>query len=109
MKSNQYHLELVATAACTKRMMEEMKGMGQRSLKGSTRDFFLFKNWFSLKKEDQAAAFIGVDFIGMVQTNIKGFCKAMLKMLTNYWPGGLYIVLRSKTMAPWESTLVAIG
>ena len=40
MKSIWYHLELGATAACTKILMEETKGLGQRALKGSTRDFF---------------------------------------------------------------------
>ena len=39
MKLSRYCLELVATAACTKRLMEETKGMGQRALKGSTRGF----------------------------------------------------------------------
>ena len=39
MKSIRYHLELGATAACTKRLMEETKGLGHRDLKVSTRDF----------------------------------------------------------------------
>ena len=34
MKLIRYHLELGATASCTKRLMEETKGFGQRALKG---------------------------------------------------------------------------
>ena len=41
-----YHLELGATAACNKRLIEETKGVGMRALKGSTRDYFLFASWF---------------------------------------------------------------
>ena len=50
MKLIRYHLELGATAACTKRLMEETKGLGQRSVKGSTRNCFLLDSWFSFKK-----------------------------------------------------------
>ena len=39
-KSIRYHLELGATAACTKILMEEKKGLGQRALKVSTRGFY---------------------------------------------------------------------
>ena len=38
-KSIRYHLELGAIAACTKILMEETKGLEQRALKVSTRDF----------------------------------------------------------------------
>ena len=78
MYSSRYHLELGATAACVKRLMEETKGMGQRSLKGSTKYCFMFDSWFSSKKVAEAAASIGVDFIGMVKTNSKGFYKATI-------------------------------
>ena len=73
MKSIRYHLELGATAACTKRFTEETKGLGQRALKGSTKDYFLFDNWFSSKKTEEAAASIGFYLIGMVKTNTKEF------------------------------------
>ena len=42
MKSSRYHLQLGATAACTKRLMEDTKGLGQMAVKGSTRDCLLF-------------------------------------------------------------------
>ena len=73
MKSIRYHLELGAAATCTKIFMDEMKGLGQRALKGSMRDCFLFDSWLFLKKASEAAASIGVHFIGMVKTNTKGF------------------------------------
>ena len=74
MKSSWYYLELGTTTACTKRLTEETKGLGERALKGSTRDCFLFDSWFLSKKAVEAAASIGVDFIGMVKNNTKGFC-----------------------------------
>ena len=73
MKSSRYHLEFGATAACTTVFMEDIKGMWKRSMKGSTRDCFLFGSWFLSKKVSEVAASIGVDFIGMVKTNTKRF------------------------------------
>ena len=89
--------------------MEETKGVGQRALKGSTRDCFLFNGWFSLKKEAEAAASIGVDFIGMVKTNTKRFCKAAIEGLTKDWPDRSYIVLSINPMVQGEIPLIAIG
>ena len=42
MKSSQYHLELGNTAACSNILIEDVKGLGQRAFKGSTRGCFLF-------------------------------------------------------------------
>ena len=102
MELSRYHLELGATAACNKIFMEEKTGLGQISLKGSTRYFFLFGSRLLPKKSAEAAASIDVDLIGMVKTNTKGFCKATIEGLTKDWPGGYYIVLRSKHMLPGE-------
>ena len=82
MKSSRYHLELGATTACTNILMEETKGLGQRYLKGSMRDCFLFSIWLLSKKSEEAAASIGVDLIGMVKINTKGFFKATIEGLT---------------------------
>ena len=76
MKLSRYHLKLGTTAACTKILMEETKGLGQRSLKDSTRDCFLSKSCFLSKKSADEAASIGVYLIDMVKNNTKGFCKA---------------------------------
>ena len=43
---------------------------------------------------------VGSKFIGMVKTNTKGFCKETIEKLTKDWPGGSYLVLRSKPMVP---------
>ena len=32
----------------------------------------------------------------MMKTNTKGFCKETIEKLTKNWPGGSYLVLRSK-------------
>ena len=75
MKLIRYHMELGATYACTKIFMEETKGLGQKALKGSIQGCSLFNSWFSSKKVAEAAASIGVDLIGMVKTNTKGFLR----------------------------------
>ena len=71
MNSSRYYLELVSTAAWTKIFLEETKGLGQRALKSSTRYCFIFESWLSSKKAAEAAASIGVDFIGMMKKNTK--------------------------------------
>ena len=47
MDNRKYHLQIVATPACTKRMTESTKELGQRDIKGDTRDCFISKTWFS--------------------------------------------------------------
>ena len=88
MKYIRYHLKLCATAACTKKLMEETSELGTRDLKGSTRDFFLFGSWFLLKKSAVEAAFIGVDLIGMEKINTKRFFKATIEQFKKYCSGG---------------------
>ena len=109
MKESRYQKELGATAACTKRMMEETKGIGQNCKKGGPKDCFLFDSWFALKKAAEAAMELGADFIGMVNTDTKGFYKEKIEKLTKNWPGGPYLVLRSKPMVPRGRPLISIG
>ena len=52
---------------------------------------------------------LSAEFIGMVKTNTKGFCKETIDKLTKDWPGGSYLVLRSKPMVPGGRSLIAIG
>ena len=54
MKHSTYQKELGATAACTKRMMEETKEIGQNSIRGGKKDYFLFDGWFASKKAAEA-------------------------------------------------------
>ena len=49
-----------------------------------------------------------MDMIGMVKTNTKGFCRDTIEKLTKYFPGGSYLVLRSKPMLPGGRPLIAI-
>ena len=98
MKDSRYQKDLGATAACTKRMMEETKGIDQKSKKGGPKGCFIFDSWFASKKAAEAAMEFGAELIGMVKTNTKGFCKETIEKLTKYWPGGSYLVLRSKPM-----------
>ena len=52
MKDSRYQKELGANAACKKRMMEETKGICQKSKKGGPKDCFLFDSWFASKKAE---------------------------------------------------------
>ena len=52
---------------------------------------------------------VGVELIGMVKTNNKGLCKDKIWKLTKDWPGGSYLVLRSKPMVPGDRTIIAMG
>ena len=62
-------------------MAEETKGVGQRDVKGATKDYFLFYSWFSSKKSEEAAMYVGTYMIGMVKTNTKGFRKENIDKL----------------------------
>ena len=84
--------------------MEATKGIGQRDIKGANKDCFLFDNWFSSKKLKEAVMNVGADIICMVKTNKKLFCKDTIENLTKDWPGGSYLVLRSKPMVPVGKT-----
>ena len=81
-------------------MMEATRGIDQNSIKGGTKYCFLFDSWFDFKKAAEAAMELGVDLIGMVKTNTKGFCKETIEKLTKDWPGGSYLLLRSNPMVP---------
>ena len=109
MKHSKYQQELGANAACTKKIMEATEGIGQKSIKGGTKDFFLFDSWFASKKAAESAMEVGAEFIGMMKKNTKGFCKETIEKLTNDWPGGFYLMLRSKHMVPGDRSLIAIG
>ena len=72
MNQIKYQKELGETSACTKRMTEATKGIGQKSIKGGTKDCFHFDIWFASKKATEYAIYIGSELIGMVNTNAKG-------------------------------------
>ena len=90
-------------------MTEATKGIGQKYIKGGTKDCFLSDSWFASKKAEKAAIEIVAEFIGMVKTNTKGFSKDSIENLTKDWHGGFYLVLMSKPMVPGYRPLIAIG
>ena len=63
-------------------------GIGQKSIKGGTKDCFLFDSWFVSKKAVGAVMEVGAKLIGTVKTNTKGFYKDTIEKLTKDWPGG---------------------
>ena len=48
-------------------------------------------------------------FIGMVNTNTKGFCKETIEKLTKDWPRVSYLMLMSKPIVPGGRPHIAIG
>ena len=69
MNNSKYYLKLGATAACTKIMMEAIKGIGQRDTKGDTKGCFIFDSWFFSKNTEESAIDVGAEIIGMFKTN----------------------------------------
>ena len=107
-KHIKYQKDLGATAACTKRITEATKGIGQKYIKWGTKNCFLFDSWFASKKAAEAAMEVGAKVIGMAKTNTRGFCKETIEKLTKDWPGCSYLLLRSKPMVPGDRPLIAI-
>ena len=109
LKHSNYHKDLGATAACTKRIMEAKNGIGQKSITGGTKDCFLFDSWFGSKGAAESLMEFGAESVFMVNTNTKAFCKENIEKLTKDWPGGSYLVLKSNPMLPGDRPLIAIG
>ena len=66
MKKRNYHLNPVATSACTNRIMEAAKQLGQKGAKGDMKVCFIFDIWFESKSSDEAAIDVGADMVSMV-------------------------------------------
>ena len=52
---------------------------------------------------------VGAQLIGMAKTNTKRLFRETIEKLTKYWPGGSYLVLRSKPVVPGYRPLIDIG
>ena len=52
---------------------------------------------------------VGAELVGMVNTNIKRIFKDIIEELTKDWPGGSYLMLRSKPVVPGDRPLISIG
>ena len=61
-----------------KRMMEETKGLGQREIKGATKDFFIFESWVSSKMFTKASMDFVADIISMVKTDKEDYLRIPL-------------------------------
>ena len=53
MNQRNYQKYFGATSACTKRMMEATKRIGQKSIKGGTKDYFLFDSWYPPRRRQK--------------------------------------------------------
>ena len=51
---------------------------------------------------------VGANFISMVKTNTKVFCKDDIEKITKEFPGGCYLLLSSKHMVPGGRTLISV-
>ena len=84
MNNIKYHIQIGVTEHFTKIMTESTKGIGQREMKWSTKDFFLFESWLYSKKYAEAAMDVGTDMVGMVKTKKIVFLKETIENLKKY-------------------------
>ena len=89
--------------------MEATKGFGKSNIKGAIKGCFIFNSWCALKRSAESATDVGADIIDMVKTNTKIFCKDTMNKLTNYWPGGSYLLLKRNSTVPGYRGLLAVG
>ena len=68
-------------------IVEAMKGIGQRNVKGATKYFFLFVSSLFLKRSDMNVMNDVSDIIVVVKNNTKGLCKDTINNMTKYLPG----------------------
>ena len=109
MKHSKCQKDIRSAAAYTKITMEATKGIGQKSIKGGTKDCFRFDSWFASKKAAEAAMEFGAKLIGMVKTNTKWLWKDTIEKLKNDWFGVSDLILRSKPVVTGDRPIIAIG
>ena len=68
------------------------KGVSSEGRKRGYKLYFLFDSWFSPNRLAEDMVDFVADMVGMVKTNIKGFCKDIIENTKNYWSGGSYLV-----------------
>ena len=102
-------MQIEEMEACTKKMTEATKGIGQRDIKGAADDCFIFESCFSSNKSAKDSIGVGADMIGTIKTNKKVFWKYTIDKLTNNCPGGSNLMLRRNYMVPRNRPLIAIG
>ena len=83
-----YKTELGATAACTKRLAE--------ATSNGECDTFYGDSWFASAKTANEIKKLGHHFVGIVKTAHRNFPKVFLEQTMSDWPGGTYLVMKSK-------------
>ena len=104
MKTSNFQIYIVGTAAYMKRLMMATRVCGQLT----SNDTNFSGSWFSGVKTSEEAMAMRVDFCGQVKTSHKGFCLDILENLMKYWPGGSYLVMNSTTRFPVVRPLMGI-
>ena len=92
-----------------KRIMGATKGLGQRGIKWSTKDYFIFDSWFYSKRLVEYSMGIGTDMVGMVTTNTKGLCKDTIDNIKNDCPGASYLTPKRKYVVPGDRLIIDKG
>ena len=69
---------------------------------------FLFGSWFDSKSSAEDGIHVGAEIIGVVKTTTKIVKEYTTDKLTNYWPGGSYLILKNKFVVPKNSPLIDI-
>ena len=74
--------KLGATTACTKRMMEATKGLGQRDIKYTTKDCFIFDNLLSSNKLVESAMKVDGRLLLLATSKMRGRLSLLLLQKT---------------------------
>ena len=61
-------------------MAEDTKGLGQKGVKGATKDCFIFGSWLYSNNLGEATMDVGADMIGMFKTNTKKYSRRPLRI-----------------------------
>lgn len=106
MKSQEYHHQLGATAACSVRMAEATVHCGQPG-DTTSRNLFAGDSWFASVKTAEEIYTRGSEFIGPVKTAKKLFPIKEIERIMKNWPRGTHVVLEGQGLK--ETPLLAIG
>jgi hypothetical protein len=80
--------QLGATAACTKRLAE--------ATSNGECDTFYGDSWFASAKTANESKKLGHHFVGIVKIAHRNFPRVFLEQKMSNWPGGTYLVMKSK-------------
>ena len=75
----------------------------------NSNDTYFSDIWFSGVKTAEKKIAEGVYYCGLVKTIHKGFCLDKLEKLTQDWPGGSYLIMKSTPRVHGDIPLMEIG